>query len=188
MLVFYNMSSLHGAIICITNILNNSKWKFILMVWRKQLGTISEVSYTLNNRSKNQIDRETKDKKDKWTHAEQNTTENRTEQNRIDEMKLYKVSQSVRTSDIRACRETTKDQDQEQLRHNLHIQLHMQCTHTRICLVVETITPKIEIRVVLDNTWNGITVLNEGTLGPEKRNWNFKFKSSVSAFKFKNCI
>lgn len=35
------------------------------MVWRKQLGTISEVSYTLNNRSKNQIDREKKDKKDK---------------------------------------------------------------------------------------------------------------------------
>lgn len=45
----------------------------------------------------------------------QNRTEPRTEQNRTDEMKLYKVSQSVwpyyvnlRMSDIRACRETTK--------------------------------------------------------------------------------
>lgn len=136
MLVFYNMSSLHGAIICITNILNNSKWKFILMVWRKQLGTISEVSYTLNNRSKNQIDRETKEKKRKIKEHKQNRTEpNRTkqngsEQNRTNEMKLYV---NLRISDIR---ETTKDQDQEQLRHNLHIQLHMQCIHTRICLVV----------------------------------------------------
>lgn len=145
MLVFYNMSSLHGAIICITNILNNSKWKFILMVWRKQLGTISEVSYTLNNRSNNQIDRETKKRKIK-EHMQNRTEPNRTkrtngsEQNRTDEMKLYKISQSVwpyyvnlSVSDIR---ETTKDQDQEQLRHNLHIQLHMQCIHTRICLVV----------------------------------------------------
>lgn len=143
-LCFYNMSSLHGAIICITNILNNSKWKFILMVWRKQLGTISEVSYTLNNRSKNQIDRETKKRKIK-EHMQNRTEPNRTkpngsEQNRTDEMKLYKISQSVwpyyvnlSISDIR---ETTNDQDQEQLRHNLHIQLHMQCIHTRICLVV----------------------------------------------------
>lgn len=49
-------------------------------------------------------------------------------------------------------------------------------------------TKKIEIRVVLDRTWNGITVWNGGTMGPENRNWNRRFKSSVSAFKFKNCI
>lgn len=74
------------------------------------------------------------------------TKPNGSEQNRTDEMKLYKISLSVwpyyvnlSISDIR---ETTNDQDQEQLRHNLHIQLHMQCIHTRICLVVLTITPK----------------------------------------------